>query len=267
MLDALQRQALVARLDAARRDRRPTGLPRAKHPGMTLADAYAVQHDWAAHRIAAEGRRAVGYKVALTTRGTQQAFGADGPVFGVLLDDMAFDQARPVPMDRFLGPRVEMELAFRMAARLEGPCSEAQALAAIDWIAPAIEILDSRTVFRDAGSGATRSAIDIVADGGGAAGFVVSDQRMAPGDMELSHLGAVLYQNGEAEDSGLFPLVFGRPERALVWLAGALAEQGRAIEAGQTVLSGSVIKPFPVARGDRFEFDFGVAGRIALRFD
>jgi 2-oxo-hept-3-ene-1,7-dioate hydratase len=266
MLDADQRAALAARLEAARRERRPTALPRAEHRGLTLDDAFAVQEDWTAARLA-EGRRRVGYKAALTTRGTQQAFGAEGPVYGVLLDDMAFEEAAPIPFDRFVAPRVEMELAFRMARRLEGPCSEAEAVAAIDWIAPAIEILDSRTVMRDADSGKTRSAIDIAADAGGAAGFVVSSRRLRPGEADLSRIGAVLYHNGEAEDSGLFPLVFGRPERALVWLAGALAERGQAIEAGDIVLSGAVIKPYPVQRGDRFAFDYGDQGRIALRFD
>lgn len=261
MLDARERAALVARLDAARRSREPTALPLAEHPALTLAEAYAVQRDWAAARIAGEGRRPVGYKVALTTRGMQRAFGSDQPVHGVLLDDMAFDEATPIPFDRFLAPRVEMELAFGMARRLEGPCGEAEAIAAIDWIAPAIEILDSRTVMRE------RSAIDIVADAGGAAGFVVSGQRMRPGEADLSRIGALLRHNGEPEDSGLFSLVFGRPERALVWLAGALAGQGRAIEAGDVVLSGSVIKPYPVARGDRFRFDFDAQGTISLSFE
>ena len=265
MLDASQRAALAARLEAARRDRRPTALPRSEYPDLTLAEAYAVQSAGTAARIADEGRRAVGYKVALTTRGQQQAFGADRPLYGMLLDDMAFDEAEPIPFDRFLAPRVEMELAFRMARRLDGPCSEAQAVAAIDWIAPAIEILDSRTVMRHGDR--MRSAIDIVADAGGAAGFLVSKWRLRPGEVDLARIGAVLRHNGEAEDSGLFALVFERPERALVWLAGALAEQGRALEAGDIVLSGSVIKPYPVARGDRFEFDFGAAGAIRLRFE
>ena len=260
-------EALVALLDAARLSRRPIPLPRLLYPGMTLAEAYEVQHLWAATRIVREGRRAVGYKVGLTTKGMQHAFGTEQPVYGVLLDDMAFGETAPIPFDRFLGPRVEMELAFRMARRLEGPCSEAEAIAAIDWIAPAIEIIDSRTVLRDAATGATRAAIDVVADGGGAAGFVVSNQRMRPGDTDLSRIGAVLYHNEEVEDSGLFPMILGRPERALVWLAGALAERGRAIEAGDTILSGSVIKPYPVARGDRFQFDFAEQGRIALRFE
>lgn len=267
MLDAGQRAALVDRLEFARRERRPTSLPRTQHRDLTLADAYAVQEDWAAARTTGEGRRRVGYKVALTTRGQRQAFGADQPLYGALLDDMAFDEGGPAPFDRFLAPRVEMELAFGMARRLEGPCSEAQAIAAIDWIAPAIEILDSRTVMRDPGSGQTRSAVDIVADAGGAAGFVVSRRRMRPGDADLSRIGAVLRHNGEAEDSGVFALVFEQPERALIWLAGALAGRGGAIAAGEIVLSGSVIKPYPVARGDRFVFDFGPPGTIDLSFE
>lgn len=266
-MNMTERQALIAGLEAARRTRAAVALPRVDHPELTLETAYVVQQDWVASRIKNEGRRAIGYKVALTTRGLQRAFGTDGPVFGVLLDDMEFDEGAPIPIDRFVAPKVEMELCFRMARRLAGPCSEADAIAAIDWIAPAIEILDSRTVMFDPASGQARSAIDIVADAGGAAGFVVSPRRMSQGDTDLSRMGAVLYHNGEAEDSGLFSLVFGRPERALTWLAGALAEQGRAIEAGDMVLSGSVIKPYPVARGDRFEFDYGSSGTIALRFE
>ncbi|HJV40894.1 hypothetical protein [Caulobacter sp.] len=266
MLHADQRTTLADRLEFARRERRPTVLPRTEHPDLTLAEAYAVQADWAAARIAGEGRRRIGYKIALTTRGQRQAFGAEQPLYGVLLDDMAFEEAQPVPFDRFLAPRVEMELAFGMRCRLEGPCSEAEAIAAIDWIAPAIEILDSRTVTHDPQSGRPRSAIDIVADAGGAAGFVVSDRRMRPGEIDLGRIGAVLRHNGEAEDSGVFALVFEQPERGLVWLAGALAERGAAIEAGDIVLSGSVIKPYPVARSDRFAFDFGPCGKIDLTF-
>ncbi|RYE03822.1 MAG: 2-oxo-hepta-3-ene-1,7-dioic acid hydratase [Sphingomonadales bacterium] len=267
MIDAGQRAAIVAGLEAARGARKPTALPRAEYPGLTLADAYAIQSDWTAWRTRNEGRRPIGYKVGLTTRGMQHNLGTDRPLYGVLLDDMAFDEGAPIPMDRFLSPRVEMELAFCMARRLSGPCTEAEAIAAIDWIAPAIEIIDSRTVMRDAATGATRAAIDVVADGGGAAGFVVSSQRMRPGEVDLSRIGAVLYQNDEPEDSGMFPLILRRPERALVWLAGALAERGCAIEAGEIILSGSIIKPYPVARGDRFTFDFGDQGSIALRFE
>jgi len=267
MIDAGQRAAIMGKLEAARVARRPTSLPRIDYPGLTLAEAYEIQSAWTEMRIARDHLRPVGYKVGLTTHSMQRSFGTDRPLYGALLNDMMFDEARPIPIDRFLGPRVEMELAFGMKKRLSGPCTEAQAITAIDWIAPAIEIIDSRTVMRDAATGATRAAIDVVADGGGAAGFVVSSQRMRPGDVDLSRMGAVLYQNDEPEDSGMFPLILRRPELSLVWLAGALAERGRAIEAGEIVMSGSIIKPYPAARGDRFVFDFGDQGNIALRFE
>ncbi len=267
MLDRSQRSNLVARLEVARRTRKPAQLPCAEYPDLTLDDAYAVQHEWAERRAESEGRRPVGYKVALTTKGMQRAFGSGEPVYGVLLDDMLFDATDPVPFDRFVAPRVEMELAFRLRTELRAPCTEEDAIAAIDWVAPAIEILDSRTVLQDAESGRTRSALDIVADAGGAAGFVVSDTRIHPREVDLSRIAAVLYHNGEAEDSGVFPLVFGRPERSLVWLATALAQSGAAIQAGDTVLSGSVIKPYPVARGERFDFDFADLGTITLQFE
>jgi 2-oxo-hept-3-ene-1,7-dioate hydratase len=266
-MDAGQRAAIVAKLETARMTRKPTALPRVDYPDLTLPEAYAVQAEWTAARIAREGRHPLGYKVGLTTKGMQHSFGIDEPLYGVLLDDMRFDSAEPIPMNRFLSPRVEMELAFCMAKRLPGPCTEAQAIGAIDWIAPAIEIIDSRTVMGDAASGATRAAIDVVADAGGAAGFVVSRQRIRPGDVDLSHMGATLYLNGEPEDSGMFSMILHRPELSLVWLAGVLAGQGRAIEAGEIVMSGSIIKPYPVTRGDRFAFDFGLQGKIALRFE
>ena len=70
------------------------------------------------------------------------------------------------------------------------------------------------------------------------------------------------------------PDEFGLPSKrhqgclgALIWLAGALAGRGGAIAAGEIVLSGSVIKPYPVARGDRFVFDFGPPGTIDLSFE
>jgi 2-keto-4-pentenoate hydratase len=50
MLDGGQRAVLAGRLDTARCERRPTALPRAEYPNLTLADGYAVQHDWTARR-------------------------------------------------------------------------------------------------------------------------------------------------------------------------------------------------------------------------
>ena len=42
----------------------------------------------------------------------------------------------------------------------------------------------------------------------------------------------------------------GHPLEPLVWLANLLAERGKALQAGMTVITGSIITPKPVKAGD-----------------
>jgi 2-oxo-hept-3-ene-1,7-dioate hydratase len=114
------------------------------HPGITVADAYAIQKAWVAIKIA-EGRVVKGHKIGLTSKAMQSALGIDEPDSGVLLDDMFFADGGLVPSDRFIGTRVEAELAFVMKARLAGPdCTLFEVLNATDFVVPALEILDTR---------------------------------------------------------------------------------------------------------------------------
>ena len=83
------------------------------HPGITIADAYAIQKAWIGIKIA-EGRVIKGHKIGLTSKAMQSALNIDEPDSGVLLDDMFFADGGLVPSDRFIGTRVEAELAFIM---------------------------------------------------------------------------------------------------------------------------------------------------------
>src|ERR1700742_1851473 len=90
------------------------------HPGITIADAYAIQKAWIEIKLA-EGRVVRGHKIGLTSKAMQGTPGIDEPDSGVLLDNMFFADGGLVPSDRFIGTRVEAELAFIMKARLAGP--------------------------------------------------------------------------------------------------------------------------------------------------
>lgn len=256
----------VAALERARVTGRQTRMPSAIHPGLGLDGAYAIQRAWTASRIAA-GRQAVGYKVSFTTAEQQQALGTDRPALGVLLDDMAFADGATIPQGRMIAPRVEAELAFIIGRRLTGPCPDEEALAAAAWAVPAIEVIDNRVEPRDEATGAARGALDIVADAGATAGFALSGRRLRPDAAEFHRHGALLRQNGIKVGGGGFDVIFGRPERALSWLAGELAKIGTALEPGDIVLTGSVNKPHPAAPGDRFEADFGDFGLVTVAFD
>jgi len=255
----------VAVLEEARRSRQRARLPAAAWPGLTIDRAYAIQRAWVAARMA-QGRRRIGYKVAFTTPGSQRAQGIDRPGYGILLDDMRFADGSTVPSDGFLAPRVEVELAFSMGKALGAGCDARQALDAVEWFAPAIEIVDSRVHFQDAETGLSRSAVDIIADGGATAGLVLSDRRFDPAKHDPRAVTAVFSHNGDIEDSGVFALILGAPERALVALADALADAGETLMPGDLVLCGSVIKAYPTAPGDRFDVDYGPLGQLSVRF-
>jgi 2-oxo-hept-3-ene-1,7-dioate hydratase len=86
---------------------------------MEIADSYAIQRAWMALKRE-QGRSSIGRKIGLTSRAMQRAVNITEPDYGVLLDDMLFPDGREVPFDRFIEPRVEVELAFILKRRFEG---------------------------------------------------------------------------------------------------------------------------------------------------
>lgn len=262
MLDRNAIDATVDRLEAAAVSRVPMRPPSALHHGFSLDDAYAVQEAWVARSVAG-GRRRVGYKLGLTTPATQQALGVDRPIYGVLFADGEIPEGGVLPLASLVAPRVEPELAFVMKAPLAAGCSPAEALRAIAHAAPAMEIIDNRVAAKDAETGRARGALDIVADGGGVAGFAISPERFDPREVDLAAIETRLTV-GETSETGRFSNVFGSPEYALVELARELGRRGGAIAAGDLVLTGSPLRPAPLASGDIVSADFGALGRIGF---
>ena len=119
MLDDATIAALAAELHDAQRRRVQVRHFSQRHPGMTIDDGYAIQRAWLKTRLA-EGRVVKGRKIGLTSRAMQQASQIDEPDFAPLLDDMFF-AAGAIPFDRFIAPRVEVELAFVLSRPLRGP--------------------------------------------------------------------------------------------------------------------------------------------------
>src|ERR1700709_1834665 len=105
------------RLDQAEKTRQQIRQISLDHPGITVADSYAIQKAWVGMKVAA-GRVVKGHKIGLTSKAMQSALNIDEPDSGVLLDDMFFADGGLVPSERFIATRVEAELAFVMKSRL-----------------------------------------------------------------------------------------------------------------------------------------------------
>src|SRR5271168_1562460 len=144
MLDEISIRDAAKRLDESERARTQIRQLSIQHPGMTIDDAYAVQSAWVALKTGA-GRTVKGQKIGLTSKAMQYSSNISEPDYGALLDDMFFQDGSEIPFDRFIVPRLEVELAFVLAKRLEGPdCTMFDVLNATDFVVPAIEIIDAR---------------------------------------------------------------------------------------------------------------------------
>ncbi|MEP5631652.1 MAG: 2-oxo-hept-4-ene-1,7-dioate hydratase [Tateyamaria sp.] len=242
------------------------GLLTQRHPQMTMDDAYKIQTEIYRAKLAA-GRRVIGWKIGLTSKAMQNALGIDIPDSGILFDDMAFDHGAVVPKGRFIQPRIEAEIAFVMKSALSGTqVTREDALAATDYVAPSIEILDTRIQRVDPDTGNTRTVLDTISDNAANAGVVLGRERHAPDAVDLRWIGAIVTRNGEVEETGLGAGVLNDPAQSVAWLARRMAQYGQSIEAGQIILSGSFIRPVECPSGTDIHADFGAFGVVDLRF-
>lgn len=264
-LDAAIIQSLAEELEEAERTHVQLGHFSQRHQSMAIVDAYAVQRAWMAIKKD-KGRKQIGRKIGLTSRAMQRAVNITEPDFGLLLDDMRFADGQDVPFDRFIEPRVEVELAFILKRRLEGEITLFDVLDATDYVVPAIEIIDARIRRIDPETGKTRTVIDTISDNAADAGIVLGGRPMKPDAIDLRWTGAIMHRNGVIEETGLAAAVLNHPANGLVWLAKRLAPYGEALETGEIILAGSFTSPVHASRGDSFHVDYGQLGSISVRF-
>jgi 2-keto-4-pentenoate hydratase len=232
--------------------------PTAALPGLGLDGAYAIQEALLA-RLVAAGQRPIGWKVGMAGVVGRTA-GTPGPIYGRLTSEMVVADGGTLSATALHEPFVEGEIAFVLGERLHGPGVEAEdVLAACAGVCPAIEVF-ARRLDADA------SAItDMVADNALCAHVVLGDvtegHRLA-----LRLVGLVLTRSGEIVATGAGAQVLGDPARSVAWLANALAQRGRAIEAGEVVITGAVAGAHAAAPGDSFTAEFDRLGAVQVRF-
>ncbi|HEV8020900.1 MAG TPA: 2-oxo-hepta-3-ene-1,7-dioic acid hydratase [Candidatus Lustribacter sp.] len=259
-------EKLARSLDDAERSHQQLRQFSLQYPEITIHDAYAIQRAWMKLKFAS-GRQLKGHKIGLTSRAMQRSSNITEPDYGALLDDMFFANGGDVPIDRFILPRVEVELAFILKDRLSGPsCTIFDVLTATDYVVPAIEIIDARIQQVDPDTKVTRKVFDTISDNAADAGIVLGGRPVKPGDVDLRWVAAMLYRNGVIEESGVAAAVLNHPANGLAWLANKLHPHGVTLEPGQTILCGSFTAPVAAKAGDTFHVDYGSLGSISVRF-
>lgn len=254
------------RLDEAEQTRSLIGAPSGEAPGLTMDDAYKVQAAWVDMKLA-RGRTIVGYKIGATSAARRREANVSEPNFGCLLDDTQWDDGAEIPVDRFIAPRVELELAFVLGRDLATPkCSIFDVLSATDYVVPAVELVDLRIHAVDPATKAVRTITDTVCDNAANGGLILGGRPIRPDDIDMRSVPGLCYRNGAVEESGVSAAVMNHPANAVAWLARKLHAHGTVLKAGEVVLSGAFLASVPARAGDSFHADFGSCGVVGFRF-
>lgn len=222
---------------------------------LTLAEAYEVQRQAIALRVR-RGERRVGVKMGFTSRAKIVQMGISDMIWGRLTSGMIVEEGGPMDFSRFIHPRVEPEIAFLLKRPLFGLVTPMQAMDAVEAIAPALEIIDSRY------DNFKFSLADVVADNASSSGFVTGP--WVKPDFDFSNLGLVLNFDGKPVQIGSTAAIMGHPLRSLVAAARFAAEGGEPLQTGWIVMAGGATAAEALSPNQHVEMEMERMGRVSF---
>lgn len=229
-------------------------------PGLSIEDAYQIQIINVKRQLA-EGNRIIGKKIGLTSLGMQRLLNVFEPDYGTLMEDMLVKSGGSIDTSRMISPKVECEIAFILKKDLTGPVVlESDVLEAVSYVAPALEIVDSRI------QDWKIKLPDTIADNASSGKLVIGCDAFDVRGFNLANLGMYHKKNGELCNSACGIEVMGNPVYAVTWLANKLIEFNMPLRAGEIILSGAFAAAVEAKQGDRFEAYFDRMGKVEIKF-
>jgi 2-keto-4-pentenoate hydratase len=203
----------------------------------------------------ARGARLTGYKAGLGAAAAMARLTLSAPVAGFLTDATAVQSSGTVTIDGWANPTFEPELAVRLGADLGAGHTAQEALAAIDAIAPAIELVDL---------GAPDDVAAVLAGDIFHRAYVIGPITAAdPAAVDAARLRVTI--DGETRAAGVEPAqVLGPVGEVVARLADQVGLAGCAMAAGEVIITGSAIAAIALSGPGRLEVSLQGAGSVAL---
>ncbi|KKB36932.1 2-keto-4-pentenoate hydratase [Bacillus thermotolerans] len=231
------------------------------YPELDLGLAYEIQKRLVELKVEKHQTRRSGYKLGLTSKAKQEMMGVHEPTYGVLLEDMQLMEGQEVSIAPFIHAKIEPEIAFIFNKEVSGPSiNTADILDATAYIAPAMEVIDSR--YRNFNF----TLADVVADNSSSSRYIMSEKLYRLEDIDLRLMGMVFKKNSQIESTSTGAAVMGHPARAIAWMANELSRSGQSIKPGDVVLSGALAGAVEIHAGDHFSVQFDGIGSLDISF-
>ncbi len=247
--------AIATRLDEAAQKAQAIPQITGETGELSLADAYDIQRAAIEHRLA-RGARLVGVKMGFTSEAKMAQMGLSDQIWGRLTSDMVVANGGALDRSRFIHPRVEPEVAVRLKAPLTGEVTRDEALAAIDAVAAALEVIDSRYEnFRFALG-------DVVADNASSSAFVVGPWLAA--DTDIADVAMTMRVDDAVAETGNSAAILGDPLRSLVAAARLAGAAGLVLQPGWTVMLGGATAAAAIGSARTVSLDAAHLGRVGF---
>lgn len=247
-------KALAHKLDQAARSATP--VPQLSGGAkLSLEQAYAIQKETIRLRMLRREQR-TGIKMGFTSRAKIAQMGIDDLIWGRLTDGMIVEEGAPIDFTSYIHPRVEPEIAFLLKRPLSGRITPMQAMEAVEAIAPALEIIDSRY------SNFKFTLEDVVADNASSSGFVTGPWQIP--DFDFGNLGMVLSFDGQPVQIGSTAAIMGHPLRSLIAASRFAEEAGEPLKPGWIVMAGGATAAEALQPDSYVELEMENMGRVAF---
>src|SRR6218665_3440644 len=247
--NSIDLQAQAVALDSAARERREIDPPQ---QACTLAQAYQIQRASIAQRHQ-RGEQPIGIKLGFTSRAKMVQMGVDSLIWGWLTDAMLHADGGTLDFSDFIHPRVEPEVCFLTRRVIDRPLTMLEAVAYLEAVAPAMEIIDSR--YRN-----FKFALeDVVADNCSSAALVTG--AFSDDFRNLVNRGVAMRFNGHAVQLGSTGAILGNPLRSIVQASQLLSQAEMSRPAGSLIMAGAATAAEALTPGLHVATEIGAPGR------
>lgn len=203
----------------------------AEKENISLEEAYKIQR-LSINRRTERGEKITGFKLGFTSKAKMEQMGVHDLIWGFLTDEMCLEPNEKVNLNRWIHPRAEPEIAFRVKKDFPSKALALEALPQyLDKMAAAIEVIDSRF------ENFKFSLEDVVADNCSSTGYLIGEWKELK--TEISDLDMQLKFGGEIVQEGKSAAILENPLQSVVELSRLASEANIAVKEGYVILAGA----------------------------
>ena len=223
---------------------------------FSLAEAYKIQR-LSIQQRQERGEKIVGYKLGFTSYAKMEQMGVHDLIWGILTDEMTIQSGEEVNLNRWIHPRAEPEIAFKVKKEITKPIELSEVSTYIDQMAVAIEIIDSRY------KNFKFSLEDVIADNCSSTGYVIGEWQ----DLALENIADLaisLKINEEVVEKGNSSAILDNPLQSIVELSRLASEAGLTIKKDQVILAGAATAAVYLKENNKVESELEGFGKVSF---